>query len=97
MKLIEPIPRSDNINVEFTAVQPPPKRLTERHFLERILPTGKKARPHRKCVVCTRKGQRKETQYRGNVVFRMMLQGVSYTPQLLNHLLPLLRYRELIL
>jgi hypothetical protein len=29
------------------SVQPPPKRLTERHFLERIPPTGKKARPHR--------------------------------------------------
>jgi hypothetical protein len=45
------------------AVLPPPKRLTERHFLERIPPTGKKARPHRRCVVCTKKGQRRETQY----------------------------------
>jgi hypothetical protein len=43
-------------------VQPPPRRLTERHFLEHIPPMGKKARPHRKCVVYTRKGQRKETQ-----------------------------------
>jgi hypothetical protein len=46
-----------------SSVQPPPKRLTERHFLERSPPTGKKARPHRKCVVCAREGQRKETQY----------------------------------
>jgi hypothetical protein len=45
------------------SVQPPPKRLTERHFLEHIPPTGKKARPHRKCVVGTRNGQRKEAQY----------------------------------
>ncbi|PNF31583.1 hypothetical protein B7P43_G00790 [Cryptotermes secundus] len=45
------------------SVLPPPKRLTERHFLERIPPTGKKARPHRRCVVCGKKGQRKDTQY----------------------------------
>jgi hypothetical protein len=45
------------------SVVPLPKRLTERHFLERISPAGKKARPHRRCVVCTKKGQRRETQY----------------------------------
>jgi hypothetical protein len=33
------------------------------HFPERIPPTTKKARPHRRCVVCTKKGQRRETQY----------------------------------
>jgi hypothetical protein len=33
MKRIEPIPHSDNIQVEFTAVQTPPKRLKEIHFL----------------------------------------------------------------
>jgi hypothetical protein len=59
MKRIEPNPRSDNIQVEFTAVQTPPKRLKERHFLERIPPMGKKARPHRKCVVCTRRAREK--------------------------------------
>jgi uncharacterized Zn-finger protein len=42
---------------------PPPKRLTERHFPERIPPTGRKAKPYRRCVVCVRKGQRKESQY----------------------------------
>jgi hypothetical protein len=98
MKRTEPIPRSDNIKVEFTAVQPPPKRLTEKRFPGAYFPpTRKKARPHRKCVVCARKGQRKETQYWGSVVFTRMLQGVSYTPRFLNHLLPLLSYRALIL
>jgi hypothetical protein len=33
-------PRSDNIQVEFTEVQTPPKRLKEIHFLERIPTTG---------------------------------------------------------
>jgi hypothetical protein len=33
-------------------------------------PHGEEARPHRKCVVCTRKGQRKETQYWGSIVFK---------------------------
>ncbi|XP_021913795.1 piggyBac transposable element-derived protein 4-like, partial [Zootermopsis nevadensis] len=32
------------------SLEPPPKRLSERHFPERIPPTGKKARPQRKCV-----------------------------------------------
>jgi hypothetical protein len=45
------------------SVLTPHKRLTERHFLEQIAPMGKKARPHRLCVVCTKKGQRRETQY----------------------------------
>jgi predicted nucleic acid-binding Zn ribbon protein len=45
------------------SVLPPPKRLTERHFPECVPPTGKKAKPHRKCVVCAKKGQRKETQF----------------------------------
>jgi hypothetical protein len=38
------------------SVRPPPKWLMEKHFLERIPPIGKKARPRRKSVVCTRKG-----------------------------------------
>jgi hypothetical protein len=41
------------------SVQPLPKRLTERHFLERILPMGKKARPDRRCVVCTKRARGK--------------------------------------
>jgi hypothetical protein len=97
MKRIEPIPRSDNIQVKFTAVQTPPKRLKEIHFLERILPTGKKTKTSHKMCVVHRNSQRKETQDWGSVVFTRMLQGVSYTPQLLNHLLPLLIYRTLIL
>jgi hypothetical protein len=87
MKRIEPIPRSDNTQVEFTEVQTPPKRLS----------TGKKAKTSQKMCVVHKKDQRKETQHWGSVVFTRMLQGVSYTPQLLNHLLPLLRYRALIL
>jgi hypothetical protein len=90
MKRIEPIPHSDNIQVEFIAVQTPPKRLKEIHFLEIILPTGKKAKTSQKMCVVHKKGQRKETQHWGSVMFTRMLQGVSYTPQLLNHLLPLL-------
>jgi hypothetical protein len=97
MKRIEPIPSSDNIQFEFTEVQSPPKRLKEIHFLERILPMGKKAKTSHKMCVVHKKGQRKETQHWGSAVFIRMLQCVSYTPQLLNHLLPLLRYRALIL
>jgi hypothetical protein len=43
------------------SVEPPPKRLTEGHFTERIHTTQKKARPQRKCVVCTKHGIRKES------------------------------------
>jgi hypothetical protein len=43
------------------SVEPPPKRLTERHFLECIPATRNKTRPQRKCVVCTKHGQRKES------------------------------------
>jgi hypothetical protein len=45
------------------SVEPLPKRLTERHFPKRIPATGKKARPQRKCVVCTKHGKRKESIY----------------------------------
>jgi hypothetical protein len=33
------------------SLEPPPKRLTERHFLERIPATGKKAKPQKRCIV----------------------------------------------
>ncbi|XP_023703521.1 piggyBac transposable element-derived protein 4-like [Cryptotermes secundus] len=39
------------------------KRLTERHFVEKIPATGKKAKPQRRCVVCSRQGKRKDTVY----------------------------------
>jgi hypothetical protein len=58
MKRIEPIPHSVNIQVEFTAVQTPPKRLKGIHFLERILNTGKKAKTSQKMCVVHKKGQR---------------------------------------
>jgi hypothetical protein len=45
------------------SVEPPPKRLTERHFLERIPATGKKAKPQKRCVVCAKHGKRKESIY----------------------------------
>jgi hypothetical protein len=45
------------------STEPPPKRLTERHFLERIPATGKKARPRRKYVVCTKHGKRSDSVY----------------------------------
>lgn len=39
---------------------PIPDRLTARHFIERIPPTEKKAKPTRRCVVCCKKtGKRK--------------------------------------
>jgi hypothetical protein len=38
-------------------------RLTERHFVRRVQPTGKKAAPQRRCVVCTKHGKRKDTRY----------------------------------
>jgi len=37
-------------------------RLLEKHFTERIPPTGKKARPAR-CVVCYKNNRRKETVF----------------------------------
>jgi hypothetical protein len=52
MKGIEPIPRSDNILVEFTEVQTLPKRLKEIHFLECIPTTGKN-------VCCAQEGPEK--------------------------------------
>ena len=39
-------------------------RLQGRHFPETIPPTGQKAKPQRKCVICRREGFRKETIYR---------------------------------
>lgn len=38
-------------------------RLTERHFIERIPPTQQKAKPQKRCVVCYKRGRRKETIY----------------------------------
>ncbi|XP_046402046.1 piggyBac transposable element-derived protein 4-like [Ischnura elegans] len=45
------------------SINPPPRRLVERHFIERIPATGKKAKPQRRCVVCTKHGKRKESIY----------------------------------
>jgi hypothetical protein len=49
-----PCPVYGHLSVELL-----PERLTERHFLERIHATGKKASPQRKCMVCTKHGKRK--------------------------------------
>ncbi|PNF14286.1 hypothetical protein B7P43_G07092, partial [Cryptotermes secundus] len=38
-------------------------RLRERHFISKIPPSGKKARPQRRCVACTKNKRRKETVY----------------------------------
>ena len=38
-------------------------RLSGQHYLDYISPTASKQNPTRKCVVCNRKGQRKETRY----------------------------------
>jgi hypothetical protein len=43
-------------------IDPPPKRLAA-YFLERIPATGKKARPKRNCVVCTKHEKRREYIY----------------------------------
>jgi hypothetical protein len=40
------------------SLEPLPKRLTERHFLERIPSTGKKAKPQKRCTVCSKHGKR---------------------------------------
>ncbi|XP_021941441.1 piggyBac transposable element-derived protein 4-like [Zootermopsis nevadensis] len=45
------------------SLDPPPKRLSERHFQERIPATGKKAKPQKRCVVCRKRGKRKDTVY----------------------------------
>jgi hypothetical protein len=36
--------------------EPLPNRLTERHFLERIPATGQKAKPQKRCIVCSKHG-----------------------------------------
>jgi hypothetical protein len=38
-------------------------RLTERYFVSKILPSEKKSRLQRLCVVCQKQGKRKETVY----------------------------------
>ncbi|PSN29180.1 PiggyBac transposable element-derived protein 4 [Blattella germanica] len=45
------------------SINPPPTRLRERHFIEKIPATGKKAKPQKRCVVCQKKGKRKESIY----------------------------------
>jgi hypothetical protein len=45
------------------SLEPLPKRLTERHYLERIPTTGKKAKPQKRCIVCSKHGKRKESIY----------------------------------
>lgn len=44
------------------SINPPPKRLLEKHFITKLSPTGKKAKPQR-CVVCVKKNIRKESTY----------------------------------
>jgi hypothetical protein len=44
-------------------INPPPARLTERHFIEKIPPTGKKAKPQKRCVVCQKNGKRRDSTY----------------------------------
>jgi hypothetical protein len=36
-------------------------RLTERHFISKLPPSEKKARPQRRCVVCQKRRKRKDT------------------------------------
>jgi hypothetical protein len=38
-------------------------RLTERHFISKLPPSEKKARPRRRCVMCQKRGKRKDTVY----------------------------------
>ena len=45
------------------SVNPPPARLTKRHFIEKIPASGKKAKPQKTCVVCQKSGMKKETIY----------------------------------
>jgi hypothetical protein len=45
------------------SLEPPPKRLAEWHFLEHIPATGRKAELHRKCMLCTEQGERREFIY----------------------------------
>jgi hypothetical protein len=47
------------------SINPPPARLTERHFTEKIPSTGKKAKPRKmeRCVVCQKNGKRRDTTY----------------------------------
>jgi hypothetical protein len=39
-----------------SSTRPPPKRLTEHHFLEKIPTTGKKDKPQRRCVTWSKHG-----------------------------------------
>ena len=39
------------------------ERLTGRHFIERIPPSGKKAKQQKRCVVCSKNGRRRDPVY----------------------------------
>jgi hypothetical protein len=43
------------------SINPPPQRLTQRHFIEKIPATGRKAKPQKRCVVCQKRGKREES------------------------------------
>lgn len=45
------------------STEPRPSRLTERHFVEKILPTEKKQHPQKRCCVCARRKIRKDSYY----------------------------------
>lgn len=45
------------------STEPPPSRLTERHFIDRIPATGKKSKPQRRCAVCSKHGLRRDTVF----------------------------------
>jgi hypothetical protein len=45
------------------SINPPPASLRERHFIEKIPPTGMKAKPQKRCAVCQKNGKRRDSTY----------------------------------
>ncbi|KAJ4432660.1 hypothetical protein ANN_21283 [Periplaneta americana] len=45
------------------SINPVPKRLLERHYIEKIPSRGKKSKPQKRCTVCSKHGKRKESIY----------------------------------
>jgi hypothetical protein len=71
------------------SINPPPQRLTEWHFIEKIPATGRKAKPQKRCVVCQKKRQKEGicvlvSRLLGRILFGILLQDVPHKGELLS-------------
>jgi hypothetical protein len=69
------------------SINPPPQRLTERHFIEKIGATGRKAKLQKRCVVCQKKRQKEGicvlvSRLPGGTLFGNLLQDFPHKGEL---------------